>query len=84
MRRLFFTLLLLLTFVLPAQAAEEIIVGVTPFPHKDILLQTKDLLAKDGYTLVLKEFTDYVQPIWLWPARYFLPISSSTNPTWKI
>ncbi|MBR3664127.1 MAG: MetQ/NlpA family ABC transporter substrate-binding protein [Desulfovibrio sp.] len=62
MRRLFFTLLLLLTYVLPAQAAEEIIVGVTPFPHKDILLQTKDLLAKDGYTLVLKEFTDYVQP----------------------
>ncbi|MCR5813929.1 MAG: MetQ/NlpA family ABC transporter substrate-binding protein [Desulfovibrio sp.] len=62
MHRLLLTLLLLLTFVLPAWAAEEIVVGVTPFPHKDILLKAKPLLAKEGYTLVLKEFTDYVQP----------------------
>lgn len=37
-------------------------VGVTPFPHKDIMLVAKPLLAKEGYNLVLKDFTDYVQP----------------------
>ena len=62
MRRLCLSLLLLVTFVLPARAAEEIVVGVTPFPHKDIMLKAKPLLEKEGYKLVLKEFTDYVQP----------------------
>lgn len=43
-------------------ASKTIIVGVTPFPHKDIMLIAKELLAKQGYNLVIKEFTDYVTP----------------------
>ena len=47
-----------------AFAAEQtkLSVGVTPFPHKDIMLVVKDLLAKEGITLTIREFTDYVQP----------------------
>lgn len=41
---------------------KTITVGVTPFPHKDIMVVVKNLLAKDGYNLVIKEFTDYVTP----------------------
>ena len=41
---------------------KTITVGVTPFPHKDIMIVVKDLLAKEGYNLVIKEFTDYVTP----------------------
>lgn len=44
------------------RAGEDIVVGVTPFPHHDIMKVVKDLLAKDGYNLVIKDFTDYVQP----------------------
>ncbi|SDF26322.1 MetQ/NlpA family ABC transporter substrate-binding protein [Desulfovibrio legallii] len=62
MKRLLSSLVLLLAMALPAQAAEDIVVGVTPFPHKDIMLVAKPLLAKEGYNLVLKDFTDYVQP----------------------
>lgn len=35
---------------------------VTPFPHKDIMEVAKPILAKDGYELVIQEFSDYVQP----------------------
>ena len=49
-------------FSLAVPAAERIVVGATPFPHKDILEQAKPLLARDGYELVIREFTDYVQP----------------------
>ena len=62
MKRLLMTLALLLAMTLPAAAAEKLIIGVTPFPHKDIAEIAKSLLAKDGYELVIKEFTDYVQP----------------------
>lgn len=57
-------LLLLLSFaVLPVVAsAEDIVVGVTPFPHHDIMEVVKPLMAKDGFNLVIKDFTDYVQP----------------------
>ena len=61
MCRFFVALLAVLTLALPCFAA-DIVVGVTPFPHKDILLKAKPLLAAKGYNLVLKEFTDYVQP----------------------
>lgn len=37
-------------------------VGATPVPHKEILEQIKPILEKKGYTLEIKEFTDYVQP----------------------
>ena len=39
-----------------------IIVGASPVPHKEILEVVKPLLAKEGYTLQIKEFTDYVTP----------------------
>lgn len=62
MKRLLLSLVMILTMAAPSFAAEDIVVGVTPFPHKDIMLVAKPLLAKDGYNLVIKEFTDYVQP----------------------
>ena len=62
MKRLLLSLAMVLALVAPSFAAEDIVVGVTPFPHKDIMLAAKPLLAKEGYNLVIKEFTDYVQP----------------------
>ena len=53
---------MVLALAAPSFAAEDIVVGVTPFPHKDIMLAAKPLLAKEGYNLVIKEITDYVQP----------------------
>jgi D-methionine transport system substrate-binding protein len=37
-------------------------VGATPLPHAEILEQVKPILAKEGYTLEIVEFTDYVTP----------------------
>jgi D-methionine transport system substrate-binding protein len=37
-------------------------VGASPVPHKEILEVVKPLLAKEGYTLEIVEFTDYVMP----------------------
>jgi D-methionine transport system substrate-binding protein len=37
-------------------------VGATPKPHADLLNLVKADLAKQGFTLEVKEFTDYVQP----------------------
>ena len=37
-------------------------VGATPVPHAEILNAIKDDLAAKGYTLEIKEFTDYVTP----------------------
>ena len=62
MKRLLLSLSMILALAAPSFAAEDIVVGVTPFPHKDIMLAAKPLLAKEGYNLVIKEFTDYVQP----------------------
>ena len=62
MKRLLLSLAMVLALAAPSFAAEDIVVGVTPFPHKDIMLAAKPLLAKEGYNLVVKEFTDYVQP----------------------
>ena len=62
MKRLLLSLAMVLALAAPSFAAEDIVVGVTPFPHKDIMLVVKPLLAKEGYNLVIKEFTDYVQP----------------------
>ncbi|WP_298845958.1 MetQ/NlpA family ABC transporter substrate-binding protein [Clostridium sp.] len=39
-----------------------ITVGASPIPHKEILEVVKPLLAKEGYTLKIVEFTDYVTP----------------------
>lgn len=41
---------------------EKITVGATPAPHAEILDAAKDILKEEGYELVVKEYTDYVQP----------------------
>ncbi|MEI6100495.1 MAG: MetQ/NlpA family ABC transporter substrate-binding protein [Eubacteriales bacterium] len=43
-------------------AAVTITVGASPTPHAEILKAAIPLLAKQGITLVVKEFTDYVIP----------------------
>ncbi len=46
-------------------ASEEdttIVVGATASPHAEILEQVKDVLAEQGYTLEIVEFSDYVTP----------------------
>lgn len=64
MKKLLVCLGLIACFAAQAFAADDktIVVGVTPFPHKDIMLVAKPLLEKEGYTLELKDFSDYVQP----------------------
>ncbi len=39
-----------------------ITVAASPTPHAEILKVAAEVLAKDGWTLEIKEFTDYVQP----------------------
>ncbi len=43
-------------------AEGTIVVGATPTPHAEILAVVQEVLAEEGYTLEIKEFTDYVQP----------------------
>jgi len=64
MKKLLLGLILLVCFASQAIAAKDktIIVGVTPFPHKDIMLIAQPLLEKEGFTLVLRDFSDYIQP----------------------
>ena len=45
-----------------ASGAKTLKVGATAVPHAEILEAAKPLLEKEGYTLEVKEFTDYVQP----------------------
>ncbi len=42
--------------------AEKITIGATEVPHAEILAVVKPMLAKDGITLDVKVFSDYVQP----------------------
>jgi len=64
MKKLLICAVFLLSFAFQALAVDDktIVVGVTPFPHKDIMLIAKPLLEKEGYKLEIKEFTDYIQP----------------------
>lgn len=41
---------------------KTITVAASPTPHAEILKVAADVLAKDGYTLDVKEFSDYVVP----------------------
>ena len=41
---------------------KTITVAASPTPHAEILNVAKEVLAKDGWTLEIKEYTDYVQP----------------------
>ncbi|GHU96171.1 lipoprotein [Deltaproteobacteria bacterium] len=64
MKHLLTPLLLTVFFAQYTPAAEifPLTVGVTPFPHKDIMLVVKDVLDKEGVVLTIREFSDYVQP----------------------
>lgn len=42
--------------------SKTIKVGATPAPHAEILEVVQDILAKDGYTLEIVEYDDYVTP----------------------
>ena len=54
--------LVALSLTVAANAAEKIVVGATPVPHAEILEVVKPILAKDGFTLEIKEFNDYSTP----------------------
>jgi D-methionine transport system substrate-binding protein len=41
---------------------QVLVVGATPSPHAELLELVKGLLAEQGYTLEIVEFTDYVLP----------------------
>ena len=41
---------------------KTITIGASPTPHAEILQIVKDELAKDGWTLEITVFNDYVQP----------------------
>ena len=45
-----------------AESKGEISVAASPTPHAEILAAAADLLAKEGWTLKVTEFEDYVQP----------------------
>ncbi|AGB42189.1 ABC-type metal ion transport system, periplasmic component/surface antigen [Halobacteroides halobius DSM 5150] len=46
-----------------AKKDKTLVVGATPVPHAEILKNVvKPILAKEGITLKVKEFTDYVTP----------------------
>ena len=64
----FIAIVLVLTLALSLAACggkagdKTIKVGATPAPHAEILEVVKDSLAKDGWTLEIVEFDDYVLP----------------------
>ena len=41
---------------------KTITIGVSAVPHKEIVEQIVDDLEEEGYTLKIKEFSDYVTP----------------------
>lgn len=43
-------------------AADKLIVGVSPFPHGEILKIAVPLMAAEGFEVEIKEFNDYVTP----------------------
>ena len=63
----FFALALALVLALTLTACggsndKTIKVGATPAPHCEVLEVAKEVLAKDGYTLEIQEFNDYIVP----------------------
>lgn len=62
-RKLGLLLVLLLVLGSSGVYAQEVVrIGASPVPHGDILLQIVPLLAEQGITLEIIEFTDYVVP----------------------
>lgn len=45
-----------------SEDSKKIVVGASPSPHADILKAAQKELEKEGYTLEIKEYSDYVQP----------------------
>lgn len=45
-----------------SEDSKKIVVGASPSPHADILKAAQKELKKEGYTLEIKEYSDYVQP----------------------
>ncbi|GHV52520.1 lipoprotein [Deltaproteobacteria bacterium] len=65
MKRLLLSLVFVLAFAMPSLAAQQhvtLTIGVTTFPHVDIMMVVKKLLAQENITLILREFQDYIQP----------------------
>lgn len=68
MKKRFAVIVLTLALILSLTAcggkndANTITVGATPAPHAEILEIVKDILAEEGYELVIREFDDYVLP----------------------
>lgn len=62
MKKIVFSLVLLFLVASFANATEKIVVGATPVPHAEILEVIKPELAKEGYSLDIKIFNDYVIP----------------------
>ena len=58
------TLVLALSLAACGAKADEktITVAASPTPHAEILKVAAEVLAKEGWTLEIKEYTDYVQP----------------------
>lgn len=58
------TLALALSLAACGSKADDktITVAASPTPHAEILKVAAEVLAKDGWTLEIKEYTDYVQP----------------------
>ena len=61
MKKLLLTLAALL-LPLSAHAGNTVVVGASPTPHAEILAEAAKILKKDGYTLKVVEYSDYVQP----------------------
>ena len=55
-------LALVLSLGVTALADTTIRVGASPTPHAEILAEVVDILAEQGITLEIIEYTDYVQP----------------------
>ena len=64
------TIAIILTLILALSLAacggkaddKTITIAASPTPHAEILKVAAEVLAKDGWTLEIKEYTDYVQP----------------------
>ena len=60
-------------------AKKEIVFGATAGPYSDqIKLGIKPILEKQGYTVRVVEFNDYVQPTSRWRRARWTPMRSST------
>jgi len=62
MKKLLTSSLVAVALAVFANGAEKIVVDATSVPHAEILEVVKPILAKEGFTLEIKEFNDYTVP----------------------